>query len=135
MGMYTRLTFWADLDPDSPAVPIIKALMAGDAIENPPEHDFFQASHAWAVLRCSSYYHRTGESTFVYDDIAHKWWLNSDASLKNYGNEIALFLDWLHPFDSGDSEFRGFFLYEEDEDPTLIYHTPTGYEFRLVGAR
>ena len=128
--MYTRLTFWADFDADSPAIPIIEALMEGDEPSEAPDHDFFRATHCWAVLRCSSYYHRTGESVFVYDDIARKWWLNSDASLKNYGNEIKLFLDWVHPYDSGDNGFRGFFIYEEDEHPTLIYRTAERYELR-----
>lgn len=130
--MYTRLTFWADFKPDSPAVPILKTLMEGDPVTDHPDHPYFDAPHAWAVLRCSSYYHRTGETQFVYDDIAKSWWLNIDSSLKNYDDEIELFLDWLWQHDSGGDGYRGFFIYEEDDHPTLIYRNEQGYLMRPI---
>jgi hypothetical protein len=130
MGMYTRLTFWADLAEDSPAVPIIKQLIDhGSAAGDLPDHPFFSLPHAWAVLTCSSYYHRTGRTQFVYDDIAHAWWLNVDSSLKNYDGEILAFLDWISQHDKGGDDFRGFYLYEEDEQPTLIYRCDGSYHF------
>ncbi len=132
MGMYTRLTFWADLPKDSSAVPAIKALMDDGEWENLPDHEFFRLPHARSVLLCSSYYHRTGQTQFVYDDIARAWWLNVDSSLKNYRDEIRGFLDWLSPHDVGDDGFRGFFLYEEDEHPTLIYREGGAYVEREV---
>jgi len=134
MGMYTRLTFWADLAKDSPAVPVIQRLLdhesAGD--EGLPDHPFFGLPHAQSVLACSSYYHRTGQTQFVYDDIAKAWWLNVDSSLKNYHDEIKQFLDWLSMHDVGSDEFRGFYLYEEDEQPTLIYRCDGRYSFGYV---
>lgn len=131
MGMYTRLTFWADLSKDSPAVPVIQAMIDSGPLDESdlPDHPFFKLPHAWAVLTCSSYYHRTGQTQFVYDDIAHAWWLNVDSSLKNYASEIEQFLDWLSQYDVGDDEFRGFYLYEEDEVPTLIYRSEGSYNF------
>jgi hypothetical protein len=130
MGMYTRLTFWADFTEDSPAVPVIQSLMEpwkhGGSF---PDHPFFGLPHAQSVLTCSSYYHRTGETQFVYDDIAHRWWLNADSSLKNYADEIRQFLSWVAPYDVGDSGFRGFYIYEEDENPTLIYRADGMYRF------
>lgn len=129
MGMYTRLTFWADLAPDSEAVPVVQRLINADADGELPEHGFFKLPHASSVLTCSSAYHRTGQTLFVYDDIAHAWWLNVDSSLKNYGDEIRQFLNWLAPYDTGDNGFRGFFLYEENEHPTLIYRRNGGYVY------
>lgn len=132
MGMYTRLTFWADLSTESAALPAMKALMGDTEWESLPDHPFFQLPHARSILRCSSYYHRTGETQLVYDDIARAWWLNVDSSLKNYRGEIRGFLDWLSPCDIGDGGFRGFFLYEEDEHPTLIYREGDTYVERQV---
>lgn len=132
MGMYTRLTFWADFAEDSPAVPVIKSLIDGldhDRAEF-PGHPFFDRAHAWAVLTCSSYYHRTGRTVFTYDDIARAWWLNVDSSLKNYDNEIDAFLGWVAEYDTGVDGFRGFYLYEEDEHPTLIYREDGEYTER-----
>lgn len=130
MGMYTRLTFWADLAQDSPAAAVVQGLIDhGSAADGMPTHPFFGLPHAGALLTCSSYYHRTGQTQFAYDDIAHAWWLNVDSSLKNCADEIHQFLDWLPPYDTGSDDFRGFYLYEEDEQPTLIYRSDGAYHF------
>lgn len=45
-------------------------------------------------------------------------------SFKNYGGEVALFIDWLKSIGaegSGDLGFIGYSMYEEDDEPTLIY--------------
>jgi hypothetical protein len=132
MGNYTRLTFWADLAEDSPAVPVIKQLLhvdpqAGDL----PDHPFFNLPYAWALLTCSSYGHRTGRTQLVYDDIAEAWWLNVDSSVTNYNDEIKQFLDWISQHDTGDDDdnFRGFYLTDQDDEPTLIHRRDGKYHF------
>lgn len=130
MGDYTRLTFWADLAKDSPAVPTIKQLLAGDPDAGDlPDHPFFRLRRAWLLLTCDSYDHRTGRTQFVYDDIAHAWWLNVDSSLKNYSDEIDQFLDWISPYDTGYDDFRGFYLTNQDDQPTLIHRRNGKYHF------
>lgn len=45
-------------------------------------------------------------------------------SFKNYGGEVELFIDWLQSIGaegSGDRGFIGYWMYEEDDEPTLIY--------------
>lgn len=138
MGMYTRLTFWAELSEGSPAVPAILALQApqtvAKATDTIPDHPFFEKDRAWAVLNCSSYYHQTGETVFKHDNAAHCWFLNIDSSLKNYSGEIPSFLDWLSPYDvNGATAFRGFYQYEEDEHPTLIYRVGQQYRLKDIG--
>lgn len=139
MGMYTRLTFWAEIPEGSPAVSALLGLQASRAdAENSgsiPDHEFFQKDRAWAVLNCSSYYHQTGETFFRHDRIAHCWFLNIDSSLKNYDGEILSFLDWLSPYDAdvnGSMAFRGFYQYEGAEHPTLIYRVDGKYQYREV---
>lgn len=133
MGMYTRLTFWAEVKPDCEALPILRYLADPSEEAEPtgwPDHEFFRTDRFTSTLVCSSYYHQTKGTVFAYDDISKTWMLNVDSSLKNYGDEIGKFLDWFSPYDAGYSEFRGFYLYEESEDPTLIYRVGSGSEGR-----
>jgi hypothetical protein len=135
MGMYTRLTFWADVKLNSESVPVLKYMTAIPHAPKPdaiPKHELFRCEH-WEMLACgASAYHRTGRSSFIADSVADAWLLNIDSSLKNYDGEIKKFLNWLTPYDSGYDEFRGFYLYEEDEHPTLIYRSGGSYQFRSV---
>jgi len=130
MGMYTRFTFWAEVRPDCEALPILQHLANPFPATEPPEewpsHEFFESPRFDSLMVCSSYYHQTSGSQFAYDDIAKAWMLNIDSSLKNYDGEIEKFLAWFAPFDSGHAEFRGFYLYEEDDYPTLIHRTKAG---------
>lgn len=128
MGMYTRLTIWPEIERESAAVPVLQYLT--DArVETPPPaeatgHPLFDTPRWKWLLTCSSYYHQTQGSRFVFDDIAKAWWLNVDSSLKDYNDEIALFLDWLAPHLTRHQsrEFIGFHQYEEREHPTLLYY-------------
>ena len=60
------------------------------------------------------------------DDISNAYYLCVRANLKNYGEEIRKFLDWITPYlEKYEGEFLGFYRYEESEQPTLIYHKAT----------
>ena len=43
-----------------------------------------------------------------------------DSDLKNYHGEIEAFIKWIEPL-SSTYGFVGYYQYEEDEEPTLIY--------------
>ncbi len=58
---------------------------------------------------------------FRYDDIGESWYLTTVFNLKNYGDEIQKFLDWIEPW-VGSYGHVGHTRYEEIEDPTLIYY-------------
>jgi hypothetical protein len=53
------------------------------------------------------------------------------SSFKNYSDEIKLFLDWIHPYTEG-CEYVGYYRYEVNEDPTLIYREDDGFNFVKV---
>ena len=57
--------------------------------------------------------------------------LNVRCDLKNYEDEIELFLKWIYNY-ATTRGFVGYMRYEEDYNPTLIYFTDKGVEYREV---
>lgn len=123
MGMYTELVMSAELIKDPPSsVTDILSLMVGDidsAIE--PQDGLFTTSRWQYLFQMDSYYFAGDtHSSFRYDATANCWFLTVRSNLKNYDNEIQLFLDWFAPY-SETQGFVGYWHYEENENPTLIY--------------
>ena len=128
MGMYTELHFNSLLVKAVPAdVVEILRYMVGDSGQSPERltnHPLFKPDTRWGhMLQCSSYYFDLDvASSMRLDDIDHQWRLCIRCNFKNYGGEIAKFLDWVSPYlDKDEGNFLGFFRYEETEEPTLIY--------------
>jgi hypothetical protein len=89
-----------------------------------PSHDFFKCHNWSAIGNCSSYYHHPDSINSlvmipaISSGIAR---LFSRSDLKNYEDEIQLFLNWFMPFvDEKKGSIIGWTWYEEDEEPTLI---------------
>lgn len=129
MGMYTELVMSAELKPDTPAevIDALKTMLGEKDVDDSilPDHPLF-ATFRWDyMLQCSSYYFAPGfsQSSLVHDEIAKCHYLTIRCSLKNYDSEIEKFLKWIRPYlhTYGDSEFLGYYRYEESEHPTLIY--------------
>lgn len=126
MGMYTELNIAAEIR-DAPDVIEILRYMLGDKKDVPdslPSHELFQTERWHFMLRADSYYFDgKTDSKLVKDDLYKDkpmYFLNVRCNLKNYGNEIELFLDWLSPFIKTDG-FLGYKRYEECDYPTLIF--------------
>ena len=128
MGMYTELNMAVKLKADTPenVINVLKYMLR-DIKPKPvetPDHPLFQAS-GWAImLLCDSYYFSGQTDSYLYKDdlgVCVCYSLNVRCNLKNYENQIDLFLDWLRPYIDDDG-FIGYKRYEEDEDPTLIYN-------------
>ena len=84
------------------------------------------------MLQCDRYYFDAhADSSMTFDDIDKKYHLNVRSNLKNYDNEIEEFLNFLEPY-IDTFGFIGYMRYEEDEDPTLIYHTEQGIEYKYI---
>jgi hypothetical protein len=128
--MYTELVLNLTLKRSTPpeALAVLRHLANQD--EEPaalPDHPFFKTPRWGMVMQCSSHYfvpfalsklHTTG-----YTD---EFYLSTRSDLKNYANEIDLFVDWLTPYiDAIDGDFLGYKRYEENESPTLLYHPNT----------
>lgn len=122
MGMYTRFTFWAEVDDE--AAEVVRSVLGGRASD---EYDWM-----WRPVGSSSYSFHT-QGTDIYRDPQDFWRLNIDGSCKNYEQEIQRFLKWVHPHvmhNRGFNDaFSGFWQYEGDTNPTLIWYTPGGWVF------
>ena len=130
MEMYTELVMEARLKCTTPSNIInILYYMVGEydnCPEDLPDHPLFGTERWEFMLDMGSCY-------FVGDTYAKLlsrpyvcvtvWDLTVRCNLKNYDNEIELFLDWICPYlDSSCHGFIGYFRYEEYDDPTLIYY-------------
>ena len=125
MGMYTQLVFGAELKADkySEIRPILKYMIEGEELnEIPPSHEFFRCAR-WDVLaRCDSYYFDLKTNSRLIEDEQGIIYLNIISNLKNYDDEISKFLSWISPYlENPIGDFLGFYRYEEDENPSLIY--------------
>ena len=124
MGMYTELVIKADTKGVLPEI-VCETLdwlfNDGKEPQELPNHQFFvQGSRLTSVTCGSSFYHIPWSVS--------KWsrdYLFSRADLKNYSDEIELFLDWLFPYlniciDDNDKQCIGYTWYEESLRPSLI---------------
>lgn len=129
MGMYTELLFKAELKPDVPE-DVVNTLLymtgvSGQYATPDDHHPLFDAPRWQFVLRCSSAYFITGNTSMKFDTIGNRWVLVVSSSVKNYNGEIELFVDWVMPFveDASPGGFLGYSMYEEAEVPSLIFHS------------
>lgn len=123
MGMYTELIFGAELKQETPKEVIenLKYLTGKKKLKNPPK----DVEEFWWVLRGASFYFGVDEahSKLWFNDICNSWHLSSRSNIKNYGEEIQQFLEWIKPYIHSGSGYPGFYAivtYEESE-PTIYY--------------
>jgi hypothetical protein len=127
--MYTELILGAQLRSDTPVAVAEKLTkMVNDPEETLPDDD-------QNPLHGASYYFGVSRShaTIVFDDISKGLIVEARANIKNYGDEIEHFLEWLRPHvdsGSGSREFFAIVTYEEQATPTIWYlhETPWGQE-------
>lgn len=137
MGMYTSLHLAVNLKKDTPeeVVNILKFLVNRDSPppEALPDHPFFRAERWGMVLSCDSYYFSgTQFGVLEWDEILDAYTLTTLSNMKNYGDEIFLFLDWLHPYlDAFPGDFLGYTQYEECPEPELLFYA-TGEENGMI---
>lgn len=133
MGMYTEFHFNAELLPSVPhdeIVGVLNFMLGGEESDQSyakrsarPAHRLFDSPRWRWMLQCDSYcFAADTHSTLRYDDIAGAYYLCVRCNLKDYGNEIELFVDWIRPYlCASKGDFLGFSRYEENEQPDLIY--------------
>lgn len=123
MCMYTELHFNSEIKPEDKVIKILQ-YMLGETEEVPElsRHPLFSTSRWRIMLRCDSYYFDADTSSTLRYDWQGDWYLCIRCNLKNYGNEIEHFLNWIMPYcEKEEGDFLGFYRYEETETPTLIY--------------
>ena len=133
--MYTELYLSVEIRDDPVAVEVLKYLSGpekfsygGDLdMTGPrelPDHEFFFCDRWPQVLTSSSYYFTPkAQCDFWFDEISKSWFLVTRFDLKNYDDEIEMFLSWIKPYIREpvcQGGFLGYWLYEEDDEPHLI---------------
>ena len=129
MGMYTEFVMAAELKDDVSMMVIdILEYMLGESRDLPkdlPDHPLFQTVRWRMMLTCDSAYF-AGETYSKFNrrySNEDPYILTIRSNFKNYYREIELFLDWIGPYlDMTYDPFIGYFRYEEDDDPVLIYY-------------
>lgn len=125
MGMFTELVLATELKETLPEeVKDVLMQMTSQANCEPtalPAHKFFKTQKWKKMLVADSHYFAgRAYSLLTYDDFSKVYSLSIRCNLKNYDNEIELFLDWLSPY-IATSGFLGYILLEGADDPELIY--------------
>jgi len=133
MGMYTELIFGCGLKKETPkdVIDILKYMCDENNDKSTeglviPNHPLFGDTRWRIMFQCSSYYFGANEglSKLWYDDISKNWRISTRSNLKNYNDEIELFLDWIKPWisqGSGSRDLYAIVMYEESSEPTLYY--------------
>lgn len=129
MGMYTELDFNSRLRKDI-AVGVLDTLgyMLGEREDEPtelPKHPLFETERWRFMLQSDSYYFDADTHSTLRWDWQDDWYLNIRCNLKNYDSEIEHFIDWIMPHLGEyhiEGDFLGFYRYEEDEEPNIIYY-------------
>ena len=137
MGAFTELNIAVNLKADKDTYDILKYMLGEiDVCGKLPDYELFKTSR-WRYMLCSDsfYFAHTASSSLVnkmpYRDDHEERILNVRCDLKNYDDEIKKFLDWIYTL-SDTRGFIGYMRYEEDKNPTLIYFTYTGIEYKEV---
>ena len=138
MGMYTELNIGVAFkeDTEQSIIDILKYMLSDSAVEPAlPDHELFK-THRWTFMLCCDSYYFDGQtdSSLTFDDISNQYYLNVRCNLKNYGDEIRKFMDFIQPY-LDTRGFLGYTRYEEDGDPTLIYNTKDGIIYEVHGNR
>lgn len=135
MGMYTELNLGLCFKENTPdeVINTIQCLLGdkewGDKL---PNHKLFQCDRFRMVLTCDSYYFDgITDSKMEFDNADNCYHLNVRSNLKNYGNEIENFVDYISPYIETDG-FIGYMRYEESEHPTLIYCNNGKIEYKVI---
>jgi hypothetical protein len=127
MGMYTEIYVNVDLKRETPdnVLQVLKA-MCGQLDREQEEEALREFPDRWCMLfsDCSYYTPRTYCKYLQFDEISKQWSLLGKGDIKNYGQEIQKFFEWVMPWvDAFEGEFIGYSRYEESDKPTLYFKT------------
>lgn len=134
MGMYTALHFTVALKPDTPdeVIDLLQYMLDVKDYyqEQPPlpDHPLFRTDRWRIMLVCDSYsFEADSHSVIQRYPSGAGWQLSVMSNFKNYDNELAHFLAWIMPHVDADyRRWLGYWMYEDDEEPTPIYYPPEG---------
>lgn len=126
MGMYTETFVNTDLKHSTPpeVLDVLRAMCDHEsdapALQDKPRR--------WGYLFTDGSYYtpRTSCAMLTYDGISGQYSLLAKGDTKNYENEIQQFFDFIKPW--CESDFIGYYRYDESREPTLVYSGCNGGE-------
>lgn len=132
MGMYTEIYVNVDLKRETPdnVLQVLKA-MCGQLDPEKEEEVLKGLPDRWLGLFYNgSYYVPSTSCRFLqFDPFSHHWSLLGKGDIKNYGQEIEAFFEWIMPWiRATPGEFIGYKRYEEDLTPKLYFKTENAEE-------
>lgn len=119
MGMYTEIYVNVDFEEGLPesVLNVLKAMCGWEGFEEYIEE---YPSRWFYLFNSGSYYTpNTSVAKLTCDDISGKWSLLGKGDVKNYGEEIEEFFEFIKPY--VENNFMGYMMYEESYEPTLMY--------------
>ena len=124
MGMYTEIYINVDLKEDTPddVIGVLKAMCDMESCDRIELGLYPPRPPRWMGLFFSNSYYtpNTYCHSLTFDTISNQWSLLGKGDIKNYGNEIEEFFEWIMPWIDGNvGDFIGYQRYEEDQLPTL----------------
>lgn len=119
MGMFTEIYVNADLKENTPkeVLAVLNAICEKDigaaVLEGYP--------YRWRALfsNGSVYVPSTSVGSLTFGKYTERWSLLGKGDIKNYEGEIEAFFEFIKPW--CDDEFVGYYRFEEDREPTLVY--------------
>lgn len=124
MGTYTELVFEGRTVENIPSevAEVLGYLFSEERGSIPkylPKHSYFLCDRWEHIGDTNSYYHIPMSVSKIRQDVNYRTSYNifTRCDLKNYDNEIAKFIDWISPYMG---RYRGWYLQEEDTQPTLF---------------
>ncbi len=130
MGMYTEFVFGVRLKENVPQH-IVEMLKVLFGISNRLPEKYSDWNDKFPDIRRipfgGSYYFavQDSHSRLSFDKISNDWTIVIRCNIKNYNNEIQNFIDWISPYigkgSGANSDFLGYTLHEEDEEPHLLW--------------
>lgn len=123
--MYTEIYVNVDLKKETPegVIQVLKG-MCGSLSDEETEEVLKPYPGRWAYLFYSGSYYtpNTYCRLLEFDSITEKWSLLGKGDIKNYGQEIEAFFEWIMPWvNAFPGEFVGYSRYEDQDKPTLYF--------------
>jgi len=134
MGMYTEFHLNVELKQNLPqeVIDVLNYMTKENNLgtEKPntiPVHPLFMTDR-WSsmLLMSSAYFPVIPDSDFIAARGYGNTVLSIRTNFKNYDGEIKKFINWISPYIDGNELFLGYYRYEEDDLPTLIFRTKDG---------
>lgn len=119
MGMYTEIYINTDLKEGTPEE-VLQVLRAICDKQNDAECLKDKPRRWFMLFNNGSYYTPSTEcGKLTYDDTSHCYSLLGKGDIKNSSDEIEEFFEYIKPY--CDDDFIGYYRYEEEREPTLVY--------------